>query len=138
MSFLTLKLKCLLFHLRWPLLLIAERIRTSPTTRSRRHTRAGSAREAHRPAIVLRLNGQQNSEISRAFTGATGLEPATSGVTGRRSNQLNYAPRAQALYRGLRERPRAEPRRPGRRTNRASACRRRRKPHARRARPPRP
>jgi hypothetical protein len=27
-------------------------------------------------------------------TGATGLEPATSGVTGRRSNQLNYAPGA--------------------------------------------
>jgi hypothetical protein len=30
-------------------------------------------------------------------TGATGLEPATSGVTGRRSNQLNYAPSAAAL-----------------------------------------
>ena len=26
------------------------------------------------------------------MTGATGLEPATSGVTGRRSNQLNYDP----------------------------------------------
>jgi hypothetical protein len=33
------------------------------------------------------------------MTGATGLEPATSGVTGRRSNQLNYAPAREALYR---------------------------------------
>jgi hypothetical protein len=30
------------------------------------------------------------------LTGATGLEPATSGVTGRRSNQLNYAPASEA------------------------------------------
>jgi hypothetical protein len=37
------------------------------------------------------------AELSRP-TGATGLEPATSGVTGRRSNRLSYAP--QALARG--------------------------------------
>ena len=36
--------------------------------------------------------------ICRMFsTGATGLEPATSGVTGRRSDQLNYAPRTGAI-----------------------------------------
>ena len=38
----------------------------------------------------LRLFVDRECAICR--TGATGLEPATSGVTGRRSNQLNYAP----------------------------------------------
>jgi hypothetical protein len=32
------------------------------------------------------------------ITGATGLEPATSGVTGRRSNQLSYAPGRAVQY----------------------------------------
>lgn len=36
--------------------------------------------------------------------GATGLEPATSDVTGRRSNQLNYAPATYAVL--LRTEPR--------------------------------
>jgi hypothetical protein len=31
--------------------------------------------------------------FGKAMAGWTGLEPATSGVTGRRSNQLNYHPR---------------------------------------------
>ena len=35
------------------------------------------------------------------MAGATGLEPATSGVTGRRSNQLSYAPAALDLRRAL-------------------------------------
>jgi hypothetical protein len=30
--------------------------------------------------------------------GATGLEPAASGVTGRRSNQLSYAPGGHRFY----------------------------------------
>jgi hypothetical protein len=41
-------------------------------------------------------NGPENDETlpeqGLITTGATGLEPATSGVTGRRSNQLSYAP----------------------------------------------
>jgi hypothetical protein len=31
------------------------------------------------------------------MAGATGLEPAASGVTGRRSNQLSYAPKGRVV-----------------------------------------
>jgi hypothetical protein len=42
-------------------------------------------------------NGESPAVAGRSWgTGATGLEPATSGVTGRRSNQLSYAPRGVA------------------------------------------
>ena len=57
------------------------------------------------PCIVIYMISQAKStpyEIIKGLAysanpfillaGATGLEPATSGVTGRRSNQLNYAP----------------------------------------------
>ena len=33
------------------------------------------------------------------MAGPTGLEPATSGVTGRRSNQLNYDPAVVFVFR---------------------------------------
>jgi hypothetical protein len=36
---------------------------------------------------------EKEGKITRKqMAGATGLEPAASGVTGRRSNQLSYAP----------------------------------------------
>ena len=45
-----------------------------------------------RVAVFLgRLNGQVCC-LRGKLAGATGLEPAASCVTGRRSNQLNYAP----------------------------------------------
>jgi hypothetical protein len=44
------------------------------------------------PATLSWPSIGSRTETRKLKTGATGLEPATSDVTGRRSNQLNYAP----------------------------------------------
>ncbi len=57
----------------------------------------GSAPETGR-AHVRTMEGLDTPPAGGvSVAGATGLEPATSGVTGRRSNQLNYAPRARLV-----------------------------------------
>jgi hypothetical protein len=38
------------------------------------------------------FRGLPDSKLLRIMAGTTGLEPATSAVTGQRSNQLNYVP----------------------------------------------
>jgi hypothetical protein len=50
----------------------------------------------------LRMQNKQwevhnGEEYASEMAGATGLEPATFGVTGRRSNQLSYAPAGARL-----------------------------------------
>jgi hypothetical protein len=59
--------------------------------------RARSGHDRDEPAGWRAPQERQKPRRSRASvgTGATGLEPATSGVTGRRSNQLSYAPGRQ-------------------------------------------
>ena len=47
--------------------------------------------QAHRKSF----GGRQH--LKRMLAGSTGLEPAASGVTGRRSNQLNYDPQGLNL-----------------------------------------
>src|SRR3954467_3925176 len=59
--------------------------------------------------VVIRASLDERAVA--VVTGATGLEPATSGVTGRRSNQLNYAP-GRAWPGPARVIPRPAPRRP--------------------------
>src|SRR2546430_1860453 len=64
-------------------------MRDSPLVRDLGPTQASSALTSgrHKGALAKALV----SDLQALPTGATGLEPAASGVTGRRSNQLSYA-----------------------------------------------
>ena len=42
--------------------------------------------------IVNDFDGRESNYYAVLMAGPTGIEPATSGVTGRRSNRLNYSP----------------------------------------------
>ena len=57
----------------------------------RQHDPSRRLRRSRRPAPVG-ARGARAADHGMTGAGATGLEPATSGVTGRRSNQLSYAP----------------------------------------------
>ena len=60
-----------------------------------RFPRASGSSARREPAAPVHGTGGKNEGESRA--GWTGLEPAASGVTGRRYNQLNYHPRIVVL-----------------------------------------
>ena len=63
----------------------------------RPHPRSTTAeRRIGAVARGLRARRQRLGASGNTEAGTTGLEPATSDVTGRRSNQLNYVPAKQA------------------------------------------
>ena len=60
--------------------------------RAKRSSQKRCPRRVARPGRLCSLNRRSARFTGTSRAGATGLEPATSGVTGRRSNQLSYAP----------------------------------------------
>ena len=60
---------------------------------------AGGGTKPAPPAGSLSQELSQATQVSETIAGRTGLEPAASGVTGRRYNQLNYRPvRRRAVH----------------------------------------
>ena len=69
-------------------LIATELFRAKRARKETPHPPAQCAAGAH-PKDVRSANMLETGEM---LAGSTGLEPAASGVTGRRSNQLNYDP----------------------------------------------
>ena len=67
----------------------------SSVRRHRGHVMVGTLQRTTCPERLLNQLGwvANRSRIAKRLAGSTGLEPAASGVTGRRSNQLNYDPK---------------------------------------------
>ena len=72
--------------------------READHSRSRDENRQG--RDHPVPLTPNRPEGGPRGKRAEPEAGATGLDPATSGVTGRRSNQLSYAPEMDRMGRG--------------------------------------
>ena len=75
--------------------------------------------------MVSRARSHQSLSHPLCMAGTTGLEPATSAVTGQRSNQLSYVPRVNLDCRRAKTSQRASPNSalPGRDGTRAGSTR---------------
>jgi hypothetical protein len=72
----------------WPVILLRGLAATAGSLRGFRcDSPAGSARDEKKPAVVCTKSDTKRFQFAGISTGATGLEPATSGVTGRSPEQ---------------------------------------------------
>ena len=64
------------------------------------HLFSGLLLHSERPAFIQVRETSQGGNQGEEMAGVTGLEPATSGVTGQRSNRLSYTPakRGAGMY----------------------------------------
>ena len=69
-------------------------VRTAETNTTSRDSLMGGSPKIGTASGLERDGSEKSLEecLKEEMAGATGLEPATFAVTGRRSNQLNYAP----------------------------------------------